>query len=155
MNLKWSKLNTIARYLVEFCRFTTYCVLFLFLGFGRQWKSAVDMRPRPRRHTRPDKMVGETGIEPVTPDLEGPCSIQLSYSPVEGCDPSMAAVCVLFAKVASAKRIRIHCIDCSGAARRFEFPTAQQSDDVVECQLPPAPGDLGLRTDGCYINRTG
>ena len=26
-------------------------------------------------------MVGETGIEPVTPDLEGPCSIQLSYSP--------------------------------------------------------------------------
>ena len=27
------------------------------------------------------EMVGETGIEPVTPDLEGPCSIQLSYSP--------------------------------------------------------------------------
>jgi hypothetical protein len=27
-------------------------------------------------------MVGETGIEPVTPDLEGPCSIQLSYSPL-------------------------------------------------------------------------
>ncbi len=27
-------------------------------------------------------VVGETGIEPVTPDLEGPCSIQLSYSPL-------------------------------------------------------------------------
>jgi hypothetical protein len=27
------------------------------------------------------KMVGEAGIEPATPDLEGPCSIQLSYSP--------------------------------------------------------------------------
>jgi hypothetical protein len=27
------------------------------------------------------EVVGETGIEPVTPDLEGPCSIQLSYSP--------------------------------------------------------------------------
>ena len=27
------------------------------------------------------KLVGEAGIEPTTPDLEGPCSIQLSYSP--------------------------------------------------------------------------
>jgi hypothetical protein len=27
-------------------------------------------------------MVGEAGIEPTTPDLEGLCSIQLSYSPV-------------------------------------------------------------------------
>jgi hypothetical protein len=26
-------------------------------------------------------VVGEAGIEPATPDLEGPCSIQLSYSP--------------------------------------------------------------------------
>src|SRR5258707_10692423 len=27
-------------------------------------------------------MVGEAGIEPTTPSLEGSCSIQLSYSPV-------------------------------------------------------------------------
>ncbi len=27
-------------------------------------------------------MVGEAGIEPATPGLEGRCSIQLSYSPV-------------------------------------------------------------------------
>ena len=26
-------------------------------------------------------MVGEAGIEPTTPSLEGSCSIQLSYSP--------------------------------------------------------------------------
>src|SRR5271168_521075 len=26
-------------------------------------------------------LVGEAGLEPATPDLEGPCSIQLSYSP--------------------------------------------------------------------------
>ena len=29
-------------------------------------------------------MVGEAGIEPATPSLEGSCSIQLSYSPVCG-----------------------------------------------------------------------
>src|ERR1700761_9015793 len=28
-------------------------------------------------------MVGEAGLEPATPDLEGRCSIQLSYSPKE------------------------------------------------------------------------
>jgi hypothetical protein len=28
-------------------------------------------------------MVGEAGIEPTTPGLEGRCSIQLSYSPLE------------------------------------------------------------------------
>ena len=28
------------------------------------------------------KVVGEAGIEPTTPGLEGRCSIQLSYSPV-------------------------------------------------------------------------
>jgi hypothetical protein len=27
-------------------------------------------------------MVGEAGLEPTTPGLEGRCSIQLSYSPV-------------------------------------------------------------------------
>ena len=27
-------------------------------------------------------MVGEAGIEPTTPSLEGSCSIQLSYSPL-------------------------------------------------------------------------
>ena len=27
------------------------------------------------------RMVGEAGIEPTTPGLEGRCSIQLSYSP--------------------------------------------------------------------------
>ena len=30
------------------------------------------------------KMVGEAGIEPATPSLEGWCSIQLSYSPLQG-----------------------------------------------------------------------
>jgi hypothetical protein len=30
-------------------------------------------------------MVGEAGIEPTTPSLEGSCSIQLSYSPVRVC----------------------------------------------------------------------
>jgi hypothetical protein len=39
-------------------------------------------------------MVGEAGIEPTTPSLEGSCSIQLSYSPV---------------------RVSL---DCSGEARR-------------------------------------
>src|SRR5208337_3059274 len=29
-------------------------------------------------------LVGETGIEPVTPSLEGSCSIRLSYSPASG-----------------------------------------------------------------------
>jgi hypothetical protein len=27
------------------------------------------------------RVVGEAGIEPTTPSLEGSCSIQLSYSP--------------------------------------------------------------------------
>ncbi len=30
---------------------------------------------------RGQKMVGEAGIEPTTPGLEGRCSIRLSYSP--------------------------------------------------------------------------
>jgi hypothetical protein len=29
-------------------------------------------------------LVGEAGIEPTTPGLEGRCSIQLSYSPARG-----------------------------------------------------------------------
>ena len=32
----------------------------------------------PQTHVR---VVGEAGIEPTTPSLEGSCSIQLSYSP--------------------------------------------------------------------------
>src|SRR3954453_4721244 len=30
-----------------------------------------------------DLLVGEAGIEPTTPGLEGRCSIQLSYSPIK------------------------------------------------------------------------
>jgi hypothetical protein len=34
------------------------------------------------------EMVGEAGLEPTTPGLEGRCSIQLSYSPVAAIVPS-------------------------------------------------------------------
>jgi hypothetical protein len=36
-------------------------------------------------------MVGEAGLEPTTPGLEGRCSIQLSYSPVSTIVPSPGA----------------------------------------------------------------
>jgi hypothetical protein len=36
-------------------------------------------------------LVGEAGLEPATPGLEGRCSIQLSYSPAEGCHKTIVA----------------------------------------------------------------
>ena len=36
-------------------------------------------------------MVGEAGLEPTTPGLEGRCSIQLSYSPVSAIVSSFGA----------------------------------------------------------------
>jgi hypothetical protein len=44
------------------------------------------MKPRmkkglPNRQSLLSQMVGEAGIEPTTPGLEGRCSIRLSYSP--------------------------------------------------------------------------
>jgi hypothetical protein len=65
-------------------------------------------------------MVGETGIEPVTPDLEGPCSIQLSYSPdVLRLGPTLRP------QVADTQGITIRCIDCSGAAGGFKLFTPE------------------------------
>ncbi len=40
-------------------------------------------------------MVGEAGIEPTTPGLEGRCSIQLSYSPA-GVYLVMVGIAALF-----------------------------------------------------------
>ncbi len=34
----------------------------------------------------PKNQVGPAGIEPTTPCLEGRCSIQLSYGPIEQCE---------------------------------------------------------------------
>ena len=44
---------------------------------------AVDEQPQPAPQWMPtdSRMVGEAGLEPATPGLEGRCSIQLSYSP--------------------------------------------------------------------------
>jgi hypothetical protein len=54
---------------------------------GAQAPQAGASPPRVRQeHPMPKmvrfKMVGEAGIEPTTPGLEGRCSIQLSYSPM-------------------------------------------------------------------------
>ncbi len=82
-------------------------------------------------------VVGEAGIEPATPDLEGPCSIQLSYSPaLRPATRSMRGL----AEMANAQRVSVRCIDCSGAAGRFKVFAAQQGNDVFQCQLPAAVG---------------
>ena len=57
-------------------------------------------------------VVGEAGIEPATPDLEGPCSIQLSYSP---CHLSLIRQLPDMRESGPALS-RLHRIDCSGAA---------------------------------------
>ena len=63
------------------------------------------------------RVVGEAGIEPTTPSLEGSCSIQLSYSPA----------CV--------------CIDCIGEGdpsglenwlAQGKILAAQQCDDRIQ-----------------------
>jgi hypothetical protein len=54
-------------------------------------------------------MVGETGIEPVTPDLEGPCSIRLSYSPV-----------------------RVPEVIVAGRLGECQFFAAKEGDDAIE-----------------------
>jgi hypothetical protein len=81
--------------------------------------------------------VGEAGIEPTTPSLEGSCSIQLSYSP---------------ARV---------CIDCIGedgpsglenrGLAQGKILAAQQCDDSVQSRSPVLFCGLGIVANGFYI----
>jgi hypothetical protein len=60
-------------------------------------------------------MVGEAGIEPTTPGLEGRCSIRLSYSPAfYGCNfivalNDLAGKCGLVPRRLTSFRRRQHC----------------------------------------------
>ena len=72
-------------------------------------------------------LVGEAGIEPATPDLEGRCSIRLSYSPVRWA-------------------VRRVLVDCSGADWKCLIAFAQQVDAGLERCLPTA--HCGFRVGG-------
>ena len=87
------------------------------------------------------RVVGEAGIEPTTPSLEGSCSIQLSYSP---------------ARV---------CIDCSGKGSlrvckiellaESKILASQQRDDRVQRGGPVLLRRQGIVTECLYVKANG
>lgn len=89
-------------------------------------------------------MVGAAGIEPATPDLEGRCSIRLSYAPVV---PQGLKPCPPFRNNLNDGSFGLY-VDCSGGAIDLEVAAAEQIDDVFESAGPAAVCELGVRAEG-------